>query len=243
VSSTCSVAHARVRQLDLGTLEAIRGGHADAARQLVDDSPELAQDVEVEVDGTVADAAAAEIGDERLAETVQQRTAEQDRDAARSGVRVDVGEVRALHVRRVEDQLAVLDALDDAHAVHLEQAAHDAHVADVRHVLQDAGSLAEDGRDHRLGDEVLRALHLDPSAQRLSAVDRDLVDVQADCRPVVPSVFTECVQRMFLQLYACSTGRVRGRQLARSDSNSSIRSTFRRVSPMSSRPSMSRHLV
>ena len=46
----------------------------------------------MEVDRTVADAAAAEVGDERLAELVQQRTAEQDRDAARPGVRVDLGD-------------------------------------------------------------------------------------------------------------------------------------------------------
>ena len=105
---------ARVRQLDLGALEAVRGRHADAARQLLDDGAELAQHVEVEVDRAVADAAAAEVGDEGLAETVQQRAAEQDRDAARAGVRVDVGEVRALDVGRVEDELALFDALDDA---------------------------------------------------------------------------------------------------------------------------------
>ncbi len=60
----------------------------------------------MEVDRAIADAASAEVGDERLAEPVQQRPAEQDRDAARTGERVDLGEVRLEHVGGVEDELA-----------------------------------------------------------------------------------------------------------------------------------------
>jgi len=66
----------------------------DAAGQLVDDGSERPEGVEVEVDGPVADAASAEIGDERLAEQVQQGSAEEDRDAGGTCVRIDL-----LHVR------------------------------------------------------------------------------------------------------------------------------------------------
>lgn len=44
-------------------------------------APNCRQRVEVEVDRAVTDAASAEVGDERLAKAMQQRTAEQDRDA------------------------------------------------------------------------------------------------------------------------------------------------------------------
>ena len=104
-------ADARVGQRDLGAVQAVGRRHADAARELLDDRAEVAQHLEVVVDRAVADAAAAEVGDERLAEPVQQRTAEQDRDAARAGVRVDVGHVRRLDRRRVEDELALVDAV------------------------------------------------------------------------------------------------------------------------------------
>ena len=160
-------ADARVRKRDLGAVQAAGRRHADAARELLDDGAEVAQHLEVVVDGAVADAAAAEIGDERLAEPVQQRSAEQDRDAARARVRVDVGHVRRLDGRRVEDELALFGPCGDGHAVHLEQAAHDAHVADVRNVFQHARGVAEDRRDHRLRDEVLRALELDSPAEGL----------------------------------------------------------------------------
>ena len=57
---------------------------------LLDDGAELAQRLEVEVDRAAADVAAAEVGDERVAEPVQQRPAEQDRDPAGAGVHVDL---------------------------------------------------------------------------------------------------------------------------------------------------------
>ena len=97
-------ADARVRQRDLGAVQPPRRAEVDAVVALVHDGAELPQDVEVEVDRPVADVAAAQVGDERLAEPVQQRAAEQDRDAAGAGVRVDVGDVRRLDVRRVEVQ-------------------------------------------------------------------------------------------------------------------------------------------
>jgi hypothetical protein len=54
----------------------------------------------------------AEVGDERLAQAVQQRPAEQDRDAAGARERVDLREVRLQHVARVEKQLALAGAGD-----------------------------------------------------------------------------------------------------------------------------------
>ena len=172
-------ADARVRQVDARALQPVRGGQADAAGQLLDDRAELAQRVEVEVDRAVADAAAAEVGDERLAEAVQQRAAEQDRDAGGAGVRVDLLEVRGLHVARVEHKRAGLVALGHAHAVHLEQGAHHGDVAQIRDVAQGARRLAEEGRDHRLGGEVLRALHVHPAVQGPSAADRQ--DIAGEC--------------------------------------------------------------
>ena len=181
VSSTCSVAPTLgYGSSILAPCRPVRRRHADAARELVDDRAELAQHLEVVVDRAVADAAAAEVGDERLAEPVQQRPAEQDRDAARAGVRVDVGHVGALDSARVEQQLALVGAVGHLDAVDLEQTADDPHVADVRHIPQHARAFAQQGRDHRLGDEVLGAAHLDSTAERDSAVDRDAVAFEAD---------------------------------------------------------------
>src|ERR1051326_6247301 len=49
-----------------------------------------------------ADVAAAQVGDERVAEAVQQRAAEQDRDAARAGVDVDLVDPGPLDRGRIE---------------------------------------------------------------------------------------------------------------------------------------------
>ena len=95
-------------------------GDVDAARQLVDHGAERSQCIEVEVDGAVADAAAAEIGNERMAQAVQQRAAEQNRNAARPRKRVDLGTLRDGHVGRVENQDARLGAARDVDAVNLE---------------------------------------------------------------------------------------------------------------------------
>ena len=95
-----------VRQPDLGAAQPLRGLQVLPVRPLLDDRAELPQHLEVEVDRPAADVAAAQTGDEGVAEAVQQRPAEQDRDAGRAGVGVDVGDVGALHVRGVEHQLA-----------------------------------------------------------------------------------------------------------------------------------------
>ena len=90
-------------------------------------------------------------------------------------VRVDVGDVRALDVRRVEDQLAGLLAGAHRHAVQLQQPAYDAHVADVGHVAQPARLAAEQGGDHGLRHEVLRAADTDLALQRGAAVDKQYI--------------------------------------------------------------------
>ena len=147
---------------------------ADALVALVDDRAERAQRVHVEVDRPVADAAAAEVGDERLAEQVQQRSAEQDRDAGCPGVRVDLLEVRRHRAAGVEVERARLRRPHrPGHAVHLEQRADDLNVADVGDIAQHARRLAEERRDHRLRGEVLRALDLDATGQRPPAADRE----------------------------------------------------------------------
>ena len=109
VSSTCSVAPTDgYGSLDLAAAQPLRGLQVLAVRALLDGRAELAQHVEVEVDRPAADVAAAQARDERVAEPVQQRAAEQDRDPRGARVRVDVGDVGALHVRRVEHQLTWL---------------------------------------------------------------------------------------------------------------------------------------
>ena len=228
-------ADARVRQLQLGAMQALGGRHPDAARELVDHGAELAQHLEVVVDRAVADAAAAEVGDERLAQAVQQRPAEQDRDAAGAGVRVDVGHVRRLDRAGVEQELALLRAVGDLDAVDLEEAADDPDIADVRDVPQHARALAQDGGDHRLGDEVLGSAHLDAALERDAAVDRDAVGREADVRACRLGVLKKRVQIF--------TGSVLGRQLARAASYSEMRASSRRVRAMSSNPSSKRQRV
>ena len=176
VSSTCSVEPtdgygSRI----LRAAQPLRGLQVLAVRALLDRRAELAQHVEVEVDRPAADVAAAEARDEGVAEPVQQRAAEQDRDARGARVRVDVGDVRALHVRRVEDQLARLLTGADRHPVQLQQSAHHPHVADVGHVAQPARPAAEQGGDHGLGHEVLRTADTDLALQRGAAVDKQYI--------------------------------------------------------------------
>ena len=147
------------------------GGETDAARQLLDDGAELAQCVEVEVDRTVADAASAEVRDECLTETVQERSAEQDRNAGGTGVGVDLLEVGRLDIARVEDECTRLIAVGDPDTVHLEQRAHHRDIADGRDVAQHADGLTEQRGDHRLGREVLRSLDVDAAAQRAASTN------------------------------------------------------------------------
>ena len=160
---------ARVRQAHLGADQAVRRAQRDALLELVHLGAELPQDVEVVVDRPVADPAATEVGDEGLAQAVQQRAAEQDRDPARPGVRVDVGHVGVLDVARVEGERAVVGT--DLDAVQLEELGDHGDVPDLRDVAQHARGVTEQGGDHRLGDEVLRSPHGDLAVQRDTAVD------------------------------------------------------------------------
>ncbi|GAA3061053.1 hypothetical protein GCM10020000_50220 [Streptomyces olivoverticillatus] len=137
--------------------------------------------------GSAADVAAAQARDEGVAEAVQQRAAEEDRDARGTGVCVDVGDVRALHVRRVEHQLAGLVTGAHGHAVQLQQTADDPHVTDVGDVAQAAGTAAEQRGDHGLRHEVLRAADADLSLERGAAVDKQDI-VRAGHGSRVPGV-------------------------------------------------------
>ena len=159
---------ARVRQVHVGA----RAGRCGAVSRspswrFSTTAPNCAQHVEVVVDRALADAAAAEVGDERLAEPVQQRPAEQDRDPATSR--------RACRCRRCaparrcvgsSTQLAVAVGGVDEHAVQLEQPADDLDVGDLGHVAQPARLLGEQRGHHRLGDEVLGAPDLDVADER-----------------------------------------------------------------------------
>jgi hypothetical protein len=157
-------------------VQAVRRGEVHALGRLVHDRAELAQRLDVEVDRAWSDVAAAQVGDEGPAQPVQQRAAEQDRDTAGAGVHVDLVGARALDVRRIHDQLAVVGAGADLDAVQLEQAADNLDVADAGHVKKPAGRLAQQGGHHRLGDEVLGATDPDLSVQRRAAVhDQDVV--------------------------------------------------------------------
>ena len=104
-----------------------------------------------------------------MAEPVQQRPAQQDRNAAGAGMDVDLVDAGALHIRRVENQLAQR-ALADLHAVQLEQPADHIDVADVRHGEQATRRLTQHRGDHRLGDEVLCPPNLDFAVQRRAAM-------------------------------------------------------------------------
>ncbi len=119
---------AGVRQFQLGAVQTVRRGQVQALGVLVDDRAELTQCLQVEVDGPAADVAAAEVRDEGVAEPVQQRATEQDRDPAGTGVHVDLVDAGALDLARVQDQLAGHPARADADAVQLEQAGDDLHV-------------------------------------------------------------------------------------------------------------------
>ena len=165
----------RVRQPDLGAAQPLRGLQVLAVRPLLDRRAELAQHLEVEVDRPAADVAAAEARDEGVAEAVQQRAAEEDRDPRGARVGVDVGDVGALDVRRVQHQLARLVAGADRHTVQLQQSAYDPHVTDVGHVAQPARLTAEQRGDHGLRHEVLRTADTDLALQRGSAVDKQYI--------------------------------------------------------------------
>ncbi|GHG70537.1 hypothetical protein GCM10018779_44720 [Streptomyces griseocarneus] len=70
----------------------------------------------------------------------------------------------------------------------LEQPADDADVPDVGDVAQTAGAVAEQGGDHGLGHEVLRAADADLSLERGTAVDKQDI-VRAGHGSRVPGVW------------------------------------------------------
>ena len=83
----------------------------------------------MEVDRPVTDAASAEVGNEGLAQAMQQRSAEEDRDARRTGVRVDLFHMGGLDVARVEEKGSLVFALSHVHAVHLDESEQESELA------------------------------------------------------------------------------------------------------------------
>ncbi|GAA2337961.1 hypothetical protein Scani_64640 [Streptomyces caniferus] len=90
-------------------------------------------------------------------------------------MRIDVRDVCALHVGRVEDQFARLVTGAHRDAVQLQQPAHHTYVTDIGHVAQSAGTAAEEGGDHGLRHKVLRAANPDLALERGAAVDKQYV--------------------------------------------------------------------
>ena len=165
-------AHGREGQLDDRAVQA-GGGALDvhAVGLLVDDRAELAQRLQVEIDGTPANRAAAQLGDEGLAQLVQQRAAEKDRDARGTRERVDVRARGNLDVGGIHAQRAAILIEIDLNAVQAQQVRDHIGVADERHVVELGGGVGEQRRNHRLGDEVFRSAHRDLTAQRMAALN------------------------------------------------------------------------
>ena len=103
---------------------------------LVHRGAELAQNLQVEVDGAVTDAAPAQVGDEGLPQAVQERTAEEDRDARGAGMRVDISHVSRLDLGRVQLEDALALVVVDAHAVQAQQPRDHVDVTNERDVAQ-----------------------------------------------------------------------------------------------------------
>lgn len=126
----------------------------------------------MEVDGAVADMAAAEVGDERLTEAVQERSAEEDRDSRGSGVGVDVDDGALSHIGRIEVEFAVglvpVGAGGHADSMELEESGDDLDIADLGHAAQHGRGLTEQRGHHRLGHQVLGAADSDGAVQRIS---------------------------------------------------------------------------
>ena len=109
-------------------------------------------------------------------------------------MRVDFGEVCAGDVRGVKRQFTV-SGVRDSNAVGLEQPADDRNIRNRGDTAKDGGLIAKERRDHRLGDEVLGSANIDAADQRLSAVDGDGVDAEADSFTLTLRVFAERVHR------------------------------------------------
>ena len=71
-----------------------------------------------------------------------------------------------LDTRRVQPQDALGLVVIDGHPVEGQKPRDDVHVADERDVAQQGRRGAQQGRDHRLGHEVLRTAHRDLAVER-----------------------------------------------------------------------------
>ena len=164
--------HGREGQLDDRAVQAGSGAlDVHAVGLLVDDRAELAQRLQVEVDGTATNRAAAQLRNESLAQLVQQRAAEQDRDARGARERIDVRARGDLDVRGIHAQRATILIEVNLDAVQAQQVRDHVRVADERHVVKLRGGVGEQRRNHRLGDEVFRSAHRDLTAQRMAALN------------------------------------------------------------------------
>ena len=163
-------AHRRVRQVDLRAVQTVRRGDVNAVLVfLVNGGAEFAQCLQMEVDRPAANVAAAERRDERLAQPVQQRAREQDRNARRAGERVYIGHVGQLHVLRVDRHNALVAVHVHVHAVQTQQIRNHMHVSYFGHVFEHRRPRREQSRHHGLAYEVLRTAHLDRAVERLAA--------------------------------------------------------------------------
>lgn len=138
---------------------------------LIHGGAELAQGLQVEVNRTAADCAAAEGRDERLTQTVHQRAREQNRNAGGAGQRIHVGHVGQLYMAGVDGHDALLAVHVHIHAVQSQQIGDHMHIANLRHILQHRLARRQQCGDHGLAHEVLCATHLDRAIQRLTALD------------------------------------------------------------------------
>ena len=149
----------------------MRRGQSDALGLFVHHRAELTQDLQVEVDGAITDTAPAQVGDEGLSQAVQERAAEEDRNARGAGVRVDVGHVRRLDLGWVQLEDALALVVVDAHAVQAQQPRDHVDVTNERDIAQHRGRRAQQRRHHRLGNQVLGSADGDLTSQRATTLD------------------------------------------------------------------------
>jgi hypothetical protein len=143
----------------------------DAAGPLFHHGTELAEHIKVVVDGTVADLAAAQVRNERFADGVDQRAAEQDGNPGVAGMSVDSGAGRSLGCFRVQSQVPAHRILDHSNAVQLQEGGDDLHVLELRHIPQHRRFVAQQRCHHCLGNEVFRSPDGDAARKRDSAAD------------------------------------------------------------------------
>ncbi len=154
-------------------MQAIRGRDVDAARALFHHGAELPQDIQVIVDGPVADLAATQIRDEGLADRVNQRSAQKDGNPRIAGVRINCRAGGRLCIFGIQGEVARYRILHNGHAVQLQQAGDNLDVLDFRHVPQHRWFAAQQRRHHGLGHQVLGTANGHSPGQR---------DATADCQ-------------------------------------------------------------